>query len=177
MTKGESTRTSCAQWCQKSRSLRKRNAFYQEYSAYLSGSERADERTRTADLIMASVRSEVAGRCTGLRISHKWVVFCSFDCSVSHGDAAGLGSKQDQIMSRIHGLRVAAFCSSNCARSTADYRNICGVPGPRRVPAERPPARPARRADRRNLPPQAAPRPWWLPRSRQIVQRRRARSR
>jgi hypothetical protein len=32
---------------------------------------RADERTRTADLLITSVRSVVALRCTGLQIPHK----------------------------------------------------------------------------------------------------------
>src|SRR5215212_1599786 len=32
---------------------------------------RADERTRTADLLITSVRSVVAGVCTGLHIPHK----------------------------------------------------------------------------------------------------------
>ena len=32
---------------------------------------RADERTRTADLLITSVRSVVAGRCTRLQMSHK----------------------------------------------------------------------------------------------------------
>jgi hypothetical protein len=31
----------------------------------------ADERTRTADLLITSVRSVVAGACTALQISHK----------------------------------------------------------------------------------------------------------
>ena len=38
---------------------------------YLRRIERADERTRTADLLITSVRSVVAVRCTGLQISHK----------------------------------------------------------------------------------------------------------
>ena len=41
-----------------------------EYSAYLSRIGRADERTRTADLLITSVRSVVAGRCRGLQIPH-----------------------------------------------------------------------------------------------------------
>jgi hypothetical protein len=41
-----------------------------EYSAYLSRIGRADERTRTADLLITSVRSGVAGVCTGLQIPH-----------------------------------------------------------------------------------------------------------
>jgi hypothetical protein len=41
-----------------------------EYSAYLSRIERADERTRTADLLITSDRSCVAGVCRGLQIPH-----------------------------------------------------------------------------------------------------------
>jgi hypothetical protein len=42
-----------------------------EFSAYLSCLGRADERTRTADLLITSVRSVVAGHCTGLPIPHR----------------------------------------------------------------------------------------------------------
>ena len=42
-----------------------------EYSAYLSRIERADERTRTADLLITSDNSCVAGVCRGLQIPHK----------------------------------------------------------------------------------------------------------
>jgi hypothetical protein len=38
---------------------------------YLQEKQRADERTRTADLLITSVRSVVAERCTRLQISHK----------------------------------------------------------------------------------------------------------
>jgi dienelactone hydrolase len=55
---------------------------------------------------------------------------------------------------------VSIMCFGKRARSTADYENICGVPGSRRIPGERPQGRPARRADRRTPPPRAAPRPW-----------------
>jgi hypothetical protein len=41
-----------------------------EYSAYLSRIERADERTRTADLLITSDHSGVAGVCRGLQIPH-----------------------------------------------------------------------------------------------------------
>ena len=40
------------------------------YSAYLSGLKRADERTRTADLLITSERSGVAGVCSGLQFPH-----------------------------------------------------------------------------------------------------------
>ena len=36
----------------------------------LQEKRRADERTRTADLLITSVRSVVAERCTGLQIPH-----------------------------------------------------------------------------------------------------------
>jgi hypothetical protein len=37
----------------------------------LQEKRRADERTRTADLLITSVRSVVAERCRGLQIPHK----------------------------------------------------------------------------------------------------------
>jgi hypothetical protein len=40
------------------------------FSAYLSRLERADERTRTPDLLITSDNSRVAGVCTGLQIPH-----------------------------------------------------------------------------------------------------------
>src|SRR5215217_8466828 len=54
--------------------------------------QRADERTRTADLLITSVRSVVAGACTGLRIPHRQQVFCSLPCPLLQGIACGLGS-------------------------------------------------------------------------------------
>jgi hypothetical protein len=41
------------------------------FSKDLQAKKRADERTRTADLLITSVRSGVAGRCTGLQIPHR----------------------------------------------------------------------------------------------------------
>jgi hypothetical protein len=41
-----------------------------DYSAYLSRLWRADERTRTAFLLITSDHSGVAGVCTGLQIPH-----------------------------------------------------------------------------------------------------------
>ena len=41
-----------------------------EFSAYLSRLGRADERTRTADLLITSDQSAVAGVCIGLQILH-----------------------------------------------------------------------------------------------------------
>jgi hypothetical protein len=54
--------------------------------------QRADERTRTADLLITSVRSVVAEGCTGLQIPHRWWDFFSLDCTVLQGVASGLGS-------------------------------------------------------------------------------------
>src|SRR5215218_1362293 len=54
--------------------------------------KRADERTRTADLLITSVRSVVAGRCRGLQIPHKQRAFCSLHCPPLQGVACGLGS-------------------------------------------------------------------------------------
>ena len=54
--------------------------------------KRADERTRTADLLTTSVRSVVAGRCRGLQIPHRQRVSCSLHCSLLQGIASGLGS-------------------------------------------------------------------------------------
>jgi hypothetical protein len=42
-----------------------------KYSAYLWAIKRADERTRTADLLITSDRSAVAEGCTGLQFPHK----------------------------------------------------------------------------------------------------------
>jgi hypothetical protein len=55
--------------------------------------KRADERTRTADLLITSARSVVAGRCIALQIPHKQRVSCSLDCSLLQRIASGLGSK------------------------------------------------------------------------------------
>ena len=54
--------------------------------------KRADERTRTADLLITSVRSGVAECCRGLHFPHRKGVFCSLDCSLLLGIASGLGS-------------------------------------------------------------------------------------
>ena len=44
--------------------------LYSAFSAYLWAIKRADERTRTADLLITSDRSGVAGLCTRLQIPH-----------------------------------------------------------------------------------------------------------
>jgi hypothetical protein len=54
--------------------------------------QRAEERTRTAFLLITSVRSVVAGRCSELQIPHRQRVFCSLPCSLLHGIARRLGS-------------------------------------------------------------------------------------
>jgi hypothetical protein len=63
-------------------------AFY----AFCRKKKKADERTRTADLLITSVRSGVSGRCRGLQIPHRKRVFCSLHCSPLQGIASGLGS-------------------------------------------------------------------------------------
>ena len=63
-----------------------------EFSAHLSNLGRADERTRTADLLISSVRSDVSGRCTDLQIPHEQLVLCSLPCPLLQGSAFGLGS-------------------------------------------------------------------------------------
>jgi hypothetical protein len=45
---------------------------------------RADERTRTADLLITSDRSGVAGACRGLQIPHIYAVFSSLACCALH---------------------------------------------------------------------------------------------
>jgi hypothetical protein len=62
------------------------------YSAYLWAIKRAGERTRTADLLITSVRSVVAESCRGLQIPHRQRVYCSLYCPLLHGIAPGLGS-------------------------------------------------------------------------------------
>src|SRR5215208_2895190 len=53
-------------------SLLRRNVDFScfDHAAYLSRLWRADERTRTADLLITSDHSGVAGVCTGLQIPH-----------------------------------------------------------------------------------------------------------
>ncbi len=58
----------------------------------LQEKRRADERTRTADLLITSARSVVAERCTALQIPHRKRVFCAQYCPLLQGIASGLGS-------------------------------------------------------------------------------------
>jgi hypothetical protein len=46
--------------------------------------KRADEQTRTADLLITSEPIGVAGVCTGLQIPHIWAVFSSPVCPALH---------------------------------------------------------------------------------------------
>jgi hypothetical protein len=48
-----------------------RHCSYSAFYLQIAEKQRADERTRTADLLITSVRSVVAGRCTGLRLPHR----------------------------------------------------------------------------------------------------------
>ena len=63
-----------------------------EFSAYLSRLWRADERTRTAHLLITSARSDVSGHCRGLQIPYRKAVVCSLYCPLLQGIACGLGS-------------------------------------------------------------------------------------
>jgi hypothetical protein len=69
---------------------------YSKYSAYLSQMRRADERIRTADLLITSARSVVAERCRDLETSPRQRVFCSLYCLLLQGVACGLGSNHGQ---------------------------------------------------------------------------------
>jgi hypothetical protein len=55
-----------------------------EYSAYLSRLKRTDERTRTADLLITSDRSRVAGVCRQLQNSHSYADFSASGCPMLH---------------------------------------------------------------------------------------------
>ena len=75
--RGRATRSTLAypalRWCTKGvqRPCYRAGAFLcAEFSDYLSGLGRADERTRTALLLITSVRSGVAGVCRGLQLPH-----------------------------------------------------------------------------------------------------------
>jgi hypothetical protein len=63
-----------AEWCHKALSDHTEDTTAFENPAYLSRIERADERTRTADLLIRSDQSGVAGVCTGLQIRHIYSV-------------------------------------------------------------------------------------------------------
>jgi hypothetical protein len=71
-----------------------RGTSYSEDSNRTSRFERADERTRTAFLLITSVQSVVAERWMGLQIPHKEAVLCSRDCPLLQGIACGLGSNR-----------------------------------------------------------------------------------
>jgi hypothetical protein len=58
----------------------------------LQAKKGADERTRTADLLITSVRSWVAEHCRRLQIPHRQRVLCSLPCLGLQGIASGLGS-------------------------------------------------------------------------------------
>ena len=67
-----------------------------EHSAYLSRKWRADQRTRTADLLITSDASLVAGMCRGLQNPHFQRVFFSMPCQVLHGIAFPVVSEWSQ---------------------------------------------------------------------------------
>jgi hypothetical protein len=86
----------------------------------LQAKKRADERTRTADLLITSVRSVVAERCTGLQILHRQRVLCSLPCLGLQGITCGLGSNKGQVVSEVRAvcswiIRRRFLCKSKVA--------------------------------------------------------------
>src|SRR5215213_7851285 len=67
-----------------------------EYAAYLRRIERADERTRTAHLLITSDNSDVAGVCSGLPFPHFQAVFSAPGCRVLHSIALPVVSEYCQ---------------------------------------------------------------------------------
>jgi hypothetical protein len=63
--------SSGAEWYQNPLGATPRGVDLEEYSAYLRRFGRADERTRTADLLITSDHSGIAGGCPGLQIPHR----------------------------------------------------------------------------------------------------------
>ncbi len=86
--------------------------------------KRADERTRTADLLITSDRSGVAGTCTGLQIPHFQRGFLSPGCPVLHRIAFSVVSKVSWITPRRFlckaDARLALRRSSPLGRSHKD---------------------------------------------------------
>jgi hypothetical protein len=83
-----------------------------EYPAYLRQKQRADERTRTADLLITSDNSCVAGVCTRLQFPHTQADFLSPACCVLHRIAFPVVSEWCQYHPRTGlGLR-SSFASS-----------------------------------------------------------------
>jgi hypothetical protein len=86
-----------------------------------AGKKRADERTRTADLLITSDRSRVAGVCTGLQIPHFYRVFLSLLCPVLHRIALPVVSEwyQEHVFSDAPklGKRDQPLASSSPARA------------------------------------------------------------
>ena len=64
--------------------------------------KRADERTRTADLLITSEPIRVAGACLGFQISHIQGVLFSLPCPVLHRIALAVVSKWCQYDPRIY---------------------------------------------------------------------------
>ena len=59
-------------------------------------SRRADERIRTAALLITSDHSGVAEACTGLQMLRIWAVFSALPCSGLHGIAYPVVSERYQ---------------------------------------------------------------------------------
>src|SRR5215217_3027458 len=75
----------------------------------LQQKRRADERTRTADLLITSDPSGVAGVCTGLQIPHIQRGFLSLPCCVLHRIAFPVVSAWYQTVSGIRALALPRF--------------------------------------------------------------------
>ena len=67
----------------------------------IKATQRADERTRTADLLITSEQLGVAGRCTGLQIPHRYAVLSSADCCELHHIALPVVSKWCQLVPKL----------------------------------------------------------------------------
>jgi hypothetical protein len=85
-----------------------------EYSAYLCRIERADERTRTADLLITSDPSGVAGMCRGLQNRHFQRGFFALPCPVLHRIAFPVVSEWYQY----HPLILKTLWSTSSARES-----------------------------------------------------------
>jgi hypothetical protein len=70
--------------------------------------KRADERTRTADLLITSEPSGVAEVCTGMQIPHIYAAFSSLGCPVLHCIALPVVSEWCQFSPRCLSSRLGA---------------------------------------------------------------------
>ena len=76
-----STKSACSAGCGKlAGALAPRPLWATQFFLQIAIRRRADERTRTADLLITSVRSVVAERCRGLQMPHVLAVSSSQPC-------------------------------------------------------------------------------------------------